>query len=226
VFILDSEATHFSSLQLSRMPGTGSLAHLNSANNRTTKASNLGSPNPMNKAPIITTSITKRHIGQIVTIGGAQTGVLRYFGPTRYLITLRLIVANRKLPSKTSSISLVWSLISFEKGMWCGIELDSPVGKNNGTVKGKTYFVCQSNHGIFAPVYKVSLQSELRATKNFINSKKKSRLSCLSNVTNGGNQDVSQAEPRFGPDLAITTRSSSVRELCKCDTHIIIMNCF
>lgn len=33
-------------------------------------------------------------------------------------------------------------------GSRCGVEFDQPVGKNNGTIDGHTYFVCQPNHGI------------------------------------------------------------------------------
>ncbi|ODQ79877.1 hypothetical protein BABINDRAFT_8069 [Babjeviella inositovora NRRL Y-12698] len=32
---------------------------------------------------------------------------------------------------------------------WIGIELDEPVGKNNGSVKGTRYFVCGPNYGSF-----------------------------------------------------------------------------
>ena len=34
-------------------------------------------------------------------------------------------------------------------GKWIGVILDEEKGKNNGTVQGKTYFTCDSNHGIF-----------------------------------------------------------------------------
>lgn len=37
----------------------------------------------------------------------------------------------------------------FATGTWYGIEMDSPVGKNNGTVQGVKYFDCKPNHGIF-----------------------------------------------------------------------------
>lgn len=31
---------------------------------------------------------------------------------------------------------------------WCGLILDRPVGKNNGTVEGKFYFDCPDRHGM------------------------------------------------------------------------------
>ncbi|KAG8185744.1 hypothetical protein JTE90_000729 [Oedothorax gibbosus] len=66
-------------------------------------------------------------VGQRVCISGVKQGTLRYFGRT-----------------------------NFAQGHWCGIELDEPVGKNDGTVSGVVYFACRPNHGIFAPVGKVS----------------------------------------------------------------------
>ncbi|KAG7190005.1 hypothetical protein KM043_006162 [Ampulex compressa] len=38
---------------------------------------------------------------------------------------------------------------SFASGKWIGVILDEPKGKNNGTVKGQTYFKCPDNHGMF-----------------------------------------------------------------------------
>lgn len=36
---------------------------------------------------------------------------------------------------------------SFSTGQWVGIELDSPKGRNNGSVQGTRYFDCQKNDG-------------------------------------------------------------------------------
>ncbi|XP_011647897.1 CAP-Gly domain-containing linker protein 1 isoform X3 [Pogonomyrmex barbatus] len=58
---------------------------------------------------------------------GSKTGVLRYQGTTE-----------------------------FAAGEWCGVELDDPIGKNDGSVNGKRYFECPPKHGLFAPVHKVS----------------------------------------------------------------------
>lgn len=31
---------------------------------------------------------------------------------------------------------------------WCGVVLDEPYGKNNGTVQGRQYFDCADNYGV------------------------------------------------------------------------------
>ncbi|CAL7938236.1 unnamed protein product [Xylocopa violacea] len=38
---------------------------------------------------------------------------------------------------------------SFATGKWIGVILDEPKGKNNGTIKGQSYFKCAENHGMF-----------------------------------------------------------------------------
>uniref|UniRef100_A0A0K0FZ64 Restin homolog (inferred by orthology to a D. melanogaster protein) n=1 Tax=Strongyloides venezuelensis TaxID=75913 RepID=A0A0K0FZ64_STRVS len=62
-----------------------------------------------------------------VVMGGGKIGICRFLGET-----------------------------NFAKGIWAGIELDCPMGKNDGTVKGERYFNCLPNHGIFVTASKVS----------------------------------------------------------------------
>ncbi|XP_061928386.1 restin homolog isoform X14 [Apis cerana] len=58
---------------------------------------------------------------------GSKTGVLRYYGTTEFAV-----------------------------GEWCGVELDDPIGKNDGSVNDKRYFECRPKYGLFAPAHKVS----------------------------------------------------------------------
>ena len=37
----------------------------------------------------------------------------------------------------------------FAAGAWYGVELEHPVGKNNGSINGEAYFECKPNYGLF-----------------------------------------------------------------------------
>ncbi|XP_017284681.1 CAP-Gly domain-containing linker protein 2 isoform X2 [Kryptolebias marmoratus] len=65
-------------------------------------------------------------VGDRVLVGGSKMGVIRYVGET-----------------------------DFAKGEWCGVELDEPLGKNDGAVAGTRYFQCLPKFGLFAPIHKV-----------------------------------------------------------------------
>ncbi|XP_006268079.2 kinesin-like protein KIF13B [Alligator mississippiensis] len=57
--------------------------------------------------------------GEYVTVGTNKTGTVRYVGPT-----------------------------DFQEGMWVGVELDLPSGKNDGSIGGKQYFKCNPGYGL------------------------------------------------------------------------------
>ncbi|KAJ1910903.1 hypothetical protein IWQ60_010406, partial [Tieghemiomyces parasiticus] len=46
---------------------------------------------------------------------------------------------------------------AFATGRWVGVELDSPSGKNDGSVHGEVYFTCPPNHGMFVRTTQVRL---------------------------------------------------------------------
>jgi dynactin 1 len=46
---------------------------------------------------------------------------------------------------------------SFSSGKWVGIQLSEPVGKNDGSVNGVSYFTCQKNYGVFVKPSQVKL---------------------------------------------------------------------
>ncbi|PWA01308.1 hypothetical protein BB558_002609 [Smittium angustum] len=62
---------------------------------------------------------SKFHVGKVV-IAQEKRGTIRFLGET-----------------------------SFSAGIWAGIELDEPLGKNDGTVQGVRYFQAKPNHGLF-----------------------------------------------------------------------------
>uniref|UniRef100_A0A2H6NCX9 CAP-Gly domain-containing protein n=1 Tax=Micrurus carvalhoi TaxID=3147026 RepID=A0A2H6NCX9_9SAUR len=59
-------------------------------------------------------------VGEQVYVDDNKSGTVRYIGP-----------------------------VDFSTGTWVGIELHVQMGKHNGTVKGREYFHCKPQHGIF-----------------------------------------------------------------------------
>lgn len=66
----------------------------------------------------------------------------------------RVIVSSSR-GSKAGTLRYV-GVTDFATGVWAGVELDDPLGKNDGSVDGKRYFECSPRFGLFAPVSKVS----------------------------------------------------------------------
>lgn len=48
----------------------------------------------------------------------------------------------------------------FSEGLWIGVELDLPKGRNDGSIDEYRYFSCEPNHGIFAPPSRISVMVE------------------------------------------------------------------
>jgi len=60
-------------------------------------------------------------LGDCVWVSGIKRGVIAFIGETQ-----------------------------FAPGVWAGVLLDEPIGKNDGSVCGVRYFACTPQHGIFA----------------------------------------------------------------------------
>ena len=52
-------------------------------------------------------------------------------------------------------------------GTWVGVELDTPTGKNDGSVQGIQYFTCKHKHGIFVRVDKLIHDKRGKAMRQY-----------------------------------------------------------
>uniref|UniRef100_A0A8C6NVN0 CAP-Gly domain-containing linker protein 4-like n=1 Tax=Nothobranchius furzeri TaxID=105023 RepID=A0A8C6NVN0_NOTFU len=78
----------------------------------------------------------------------------------------------------------------FSGGLWAGVELDKPEGKNDGSVAGVQYFTCPLKHGIFAPVSKISKPLEKHKPRSTKTPLRPTRRADLSRVTSRINTGV------------------------------------
>jgi len=87
---------------------TGTASSSSSSLSQTAAASNQLQSEATAAGNKTASSLHALNVGDRVVVGGNKAGTLRYFGTTH-----------------------------FAKGEWAGIELDEPVGKNDGSVEGK-----------------------------------------------------------------------------------------
>lgn len=95
----------------------------------------------------------------------------------------------------------------FAEGVWCGLELDQPTGKNNGSVHGIRYFTCDPSFGVFVPISKLELDVSGAGTS------RRSRSSRPSSQPSSRAASVERrAEPLSVPHKS-TMKSSSITVL-------------
>ncbi|XP_035988739.1 CAP-Gly domain-containing linker protein 3 isoform X2 [Fundulus heteroclitus] len=102
-------------------------------------------------------------LGDRVVIAGQKIGTLRFCGSTE-----------------------------FSGGLWAGVELDKPEGKNDGSVAGVQYFTCRLKHGIFAPLSKISKPLEKHKSSSTKTPLRPPRRIDVSRVTSKINTGPSQ----------------------------------
>ncbi|XP_069055247.1 CAP-Gly domain-containing linker protein 4 isoform X4 [Lepisosteus oculatus] len=102
-------------------------AHSNAKTATPSSARTSAGPGPRTpSASSVVSEEPEVQLGERVLVVGQRTGVVRFCGKT-----------------------------SFAPGLWLGVELDKPSGKNDGSVGGVQYFSCPPKHGVFAPPSRV-----------------------------------------------------------------------
>ncbi|KAL3195573.1 hypothetical protein MRX96_045621 [Rhipicephalus microplus] len=119
---------------------------------------------------------------------GMKAGTLRFIGPTE-----------------------------FATGQWAGVELDDPVGKNDGSVAGKKYFRCLPRHGLFAPLHKVAREGGHTSTTTTTTTR---TTRITSQPRRAGSQEslrssLSSASARAGVRLGVAALTSPAKKSTK-----------
>ncbi|XP_046872706.1 CAP-Gly domain-containing linker protein 1 isoform X5 [Hypomesus transpacificus] len=127
-----SQASHTPSPKPATPSTAAKKAATSASASPATPTSNLARANSESVSNLSETGSVKKSerelkMGDRVLVGGTKAGVVRFLGEA-----------------------------DFAKGEWCGVELDEPLGKNDGAVAGTRYFQCQARYGLFAPVHKVT----------------------------------------------------------------------
>ena len=98
----------------------------------------------------------------------------------------------------------------FSEGLWCGVVLDVPRGKNNGSIHGIRYFTCEPNYGVFVPVDKVEVDTNSRRSRSRPNSQPGSRASSVERKA-GSSRPSSASKPvNSSAGLSVSSSSSSL----------------
>lgn len=86
--------------------------------------------------------------------GGASNG-----RPGRLVVGKRVSFYSESDKKTKCGVLRYFGEPEFAPGYWCGVELDQPEGRNNGSLQGIRYFSCDEGCGVFVPLSKVELET-------------------------------------------------------------------
>ena len=113
-------------------------------------------PNGVLQVQLQKTPVAPRGVSQLKQPSSGSPTVERPPSVNANTLKLPYVVADRVMVGGKKGIVRYIGNTQFAKGIWTGVELEVPDGKNNGTIEGIKYFTCAPKHGLFAPVMKVT----------------------------------------------------------------------
>lgn len=79
----------------------------------------------------------------------------------------KVTVANANNEVATYGILRFVGELDGQDGIFCGVELGEPLGKNDGSYRGIKFFSCRPEHGLFLPIHRVKL-AQKKQSNNMI----------------------------------------------------------
>jgi len=71
----------------------------------------------------------------------------------------------RLTDGRVGIVKFIGKLAAVAPGEWIGLEITHGKGKNNGTVKGTSYFSCAAGQGLFVRIQKIKFKDRARRSK-------------------------------------------------------------
>ena len=100
----------------------------------------------------------------------------------------------------------------FHPGKWIGVVLPTPIGKNNGSVGGKSYFQCADKHGLFVTEAQVKTLPPTAPSKSGNNVEADSKSAKLLEALKKARSQISQAIIKGEEALAKTKQAAQEAE--------------
>lgn len=113
------------------------------------------SPNGVRKSPISPSGSTRSLLKSPVSLSASNTSLASTQTHVDFKIGDRVIIKSSQ-GSKVGTLRFMGAT-EFAAGEWCGVELDEPRGKNDGSVGGKRLEKCCTPKFLFLPAFFIQI---------------------------------------------------------------------